>query len=329
MEIREAVEADIPAIVSLLKMSLGESLLPKSEQYWRWKHIDNPFGASPVLIAVTDHQLVGVRAFMRWAWSSSKGRVESVRAVDTATHPDFQGKGIFSKLTKALLDESKKKKYQLVFNTPNSKSMPGYLKMGWEKAGKLPVSLNIVSPIKMLANLAVKNNQPLVQKKENDLSYFLSHKNLPSLVEICQKTSSAKFTTAHTVSSLKWRYQDVPIGQYYAAGIERQHILESVIFYRIKHSRMGRELRVTDAFVSSPGSHKELKAILKNKIHDHNADYVTFGALTNLNFLKSLFSVDQQLLSPIVTVRQIQDIELDDFRKFNQWAPSLGDLELF
>src|SRR5688500_14713579 len=102
MEIREATLTDIPDIVSLLRISLGEKLLPKSEDYWRWKHINNPFGTSPVIIAKADGQIVGVRAFMRWAWESKSGRLEAVRAVDTATHPLHQGKGIFSKLTKGL-----------------------------------------------------------------------------------------------------------------------------------------------------------------------------------------------------------------------------------
>jgi N-acetylglutamate synthase-like GNAT family acetyltransferase len=52
MEIRPAHENDIPAIVELLKLSLGESLMPKSEAFWRWKHIDNPFGKSPVILGV-------------------------------------------------------------------------------------------------------------------------------------------------------------------------------------------------------------------------------------------------------------------------------------
>jgi GNAT superfamily N-acetyltransferase len=329
MEIREATEADIPQIVSLLKASLGEDLMPKSERYWRWKHIDNPFGASPVLVAVDENQIVGVRAFMRWAWTSSKGRVESVRAVDTATHPDFQGKGIFSKLTRALLETCKTKNYDLVFNTPNSKSLPGYLKMGWEKAGKLPVSLQMINPMKMLANTVGVDFHPKLFSEQNQLSYFLSHEDLASLLSSVQQTFSAQYVTAHTVPSLKWRYQNVPVEQYYAAGLETNRVLKGVLFYRIKFTRLGIEFRITDAFIPNPSSLKEMKAILHQKIKDHSADYVTFGALTKLNSLKGFFSVNQRMFSPVVTIRQIQNIDLNDFRTFNHWAPSLGDLELF
>jgi N-acetylglutamate synthase-like GNAT family acetyltransferase len=60
MEIRPATKNDIPAIIKLLKASLGESLMPKSEAYWQWKHINNPFGASPVWIATEADQIIGV-----------------------------------------------------------------------------------------------------------------------------------------------------------------------------------------------------------------------------------------------------------------------------
>jgi GNAT superfamily N-acetyltransferase len=329
MEIREAVEADIPQIVGLLKASLGEDLMPKSERYWRWKHVDNPFGVSPVLIAISDSQIVGVRAFMRWAWISSKGRVESVRAVDTATHPNYQGKGIFSKLTKALLESVKQKNYNLVFNTPNSKSLPGYLKMGWEKAGKLPVGLELIRPLKMLQSLAGNLGGAEVDKRQDSVSYFLNHESLPSLITQVQEKSKEKYITAHSVKSLKWRYLDVPVEQYHAAGLETNNKLTGLFFYRIKSTRLGMEFRITDALMPDEGSLKSLKRILHDKVREHNADYVTFGALTNVNALSGFLSINQRMLSPIVTIRQIQNIDLNEFRIFNHWTPSLGDLELF
>lgn len=71
MILRKATPSDVPAIVSLLKLSLGEGLIPKSETYWNWKHKENPFGASEILLADEEGQLIGVRAFMRWNWESA------------------------------------------------------------------------------------------------------------------------------------------------------------------------------------------------------------------------------------------------------------------
>ena len=65
----------------------------------------------------------------------------TARAVDTATDPDFQGRGIFTRLTLEALDALPAEGVELVFNTPNARSLPGYLKMGWQEVGRLPAAV--------------------------------------------------------------------------------------------------------------------------------------------------------------------------------------------
>ena len=141
MIIREAKKEDIDSIIVLLQASLGESLLKKSAEIWNFKHVINPFGESTVLLAEEDTQILGVRAFMNWHWQMGNQVWNSYRAVDTATHPDHQGKGIFKKLTLQALDTINEKGDCFVFNTPNDQSRPGYLKMGWQEVGKIKVAL--------------------------------------------------------------------------------------------------------------------------------------------------------------------------------------------
>lgn len=62
LQIRQALDTDIPAIIEVLKASLGESKLKKSEEIWRYKHVDNPFGKSLVLVAEENDEIIGVRA---------------------------------------------------------------------------------------------------------------------------------------------------------------------------------------------------------------------------------------------------------------------------
>ena len=101
MIIRASHLSDTPAIVQLLKESLGESLLKKTTDIWLYKHEQNPFGPSYVLLAEEASHLIGVRAFMQWRWQKGSEVLQAYRAVDTATHPQHQGRGIFKKLTKA------------------------------------------------------------------------------------------------------------------------------------------------------------------------------------------------------------------------------------
>src|SRR5690606_30107897 len=107
MLIRHATPEDIPQIIFILKQSLGESKLPKTEEVWRYKHIENPFGKSIVLLAIIKEQIVGVRAFMRWKWQIGQKSFNALRAVDTATSPAFRGRGIFRKLTLEAIEIAK------------------------------------------------------------------------------------------------------------------------------------------------------------------------------------------------------------------------------
>ena len=74
--------------------------------------------------------------------------------MDTATHPDFQRQGIFSRLTLTLLERlESEEQLDLVFNTPNADSRPGYLRMGWEPVASLPVRISPVRPLRFVAGL--------------------------------------------------------------------------------------------------------------------------------------------------------------------------------
>ena len=64
--------------------------------------------------------------------------LHAVRAVDTATHPDHQGRGLFTALTMHALEACRAEGVAFVFNTPNAQSRPGYLKMGWREVGRPP-----------------------------------------------------------------------------------------------------------------------------------------------------------------------------------------------
>jgi GNAT superfamily N-acetyltransferase len=325
VEIRPALDSDITGIVDLLKSSLGESLMPKSERYWRWKHVENPFGRSPVLLAVDGDRIVGVRAFMRWTWIGESGRIEAVRAVDTATHPEFQGKGIFSKLTKSLLGSCHEDKIDMVFNTPNNNSKPGYLKMGWIEAGRLPVRIRVLHPLSMVAT-AVRGleNRAEFQTTAEETVQLLSH---PALAHLLAASAIKPLHTAHTPESLRWRYLDVPVAEYRAAGIVSDSELHALYVYRLKPSRLGLEFRVTDVFARDIRSRTELQRNVLRRAQIERADYITQDALRP-SLIQGFFSGTSRI-GPLVTVRSVASESTTAFVKFTNWSPAIGDLELF
>jgi GNAT superfamily N-acetyltransferase len=288
-------------------MSLGESLMPKSAAFWKWKHIDNPFGQSPVLLAVEHDQIIGVRAFMRWEWRKGQEVLKAVRAVDTATHPDHQGKGIFKKLTLALLEECKTEGVHFVFNTPNEQSRPGYLKMGWSSLGKLPVS---VTPVLSFPS----------EKQSSGIEF--SALDAKAIDQLLSTLVQNKLHTNYSYAYLNWRYAQNPNASYKAlASFDR---FPYIVMYRIKKTRFGNEMRVTD-FFCEPGALKHAKKSIWQTAKTERAIAISMRTSGQHPFLiHPGFTI-----GPRVTVR---NLIIDDFANqinFTHWHPSLGDLEVF
>ena len=306
MTIRTATEQDIPAIVELLKLSLGESLMPKSEALWRWKHIDNPFGKSTVLLAFENDVLIGVRAFMRWEWKHENKIYKAVRAVDTATHPQHQGKGIFKKLTLQLVEQCRIEGVDFIFNTPNKSSKPGYLKMGWMSNGRMKL---YIKPILIAGT----------KKSDFDASYLLG-KNGIKLTEQLNCLEPSFIKTSISEQFLQWRYGTNPNIRYYSFS-DKQESPTYLLIFRLKAGRLGVEFRICDIFQTNSTHKNDFKKHLLQVIHDSGARIVS--SATNTNLLPTLVGS----VGPEITTLPLSFDH--NFLTFNFWKPSLGDMEVF
>lgn len=319
MIIREAKNGDIPSIVELLKLSLGESLMPKSESYWQWKHVDNPFGASKVIVAEENDILTGVRAFMCWNWKKGDKIFRSVRAVDTATHPEHQGKGIFTKLTSSLLETCCADGIDFVFNTPNSKSLPGYIKMGWRDVGRMPVKVSLKRPFSVIRNI-LAGTQTTGFIEIGDNNFLLSEAMVKYKGKFVNGHENSKIHTTYSENFIKWRYIQIPVIKYYGHGNS-----DALIVFRLKDSSLGLELRITDCFGSNPSVSQLIKEVHKCITFD----YISISGLSAyelIGFLKKSFHN-----GPRTTFRKL-NINLEEVQNiisFNNWYPTLGDLEVF
>lgn len=328
IRIRLAEDRDVPEIVALLNVCLGDVPFTKTVEYWKWKHQDNPFGQSAVLLAEDHGSIVGVRSFMRWHWWHKGKIIRSVRGVDTAMMPEYRGKGLFGELTLKLMEKSRQEGESFLFSTPNPGSGRAYAKLGWRRT-RLPVRIRIVKPLSLLRNGVIKGPAVSAENEmENEpAEKYVRHPDFERLVATNRKFYDSKVIAAHNAASLLWRYARVPVENYYGAGIEDDG-LRAVCFYRLKVSRLGKELRITDVFLESrswlPGFKKKIDSVIKaNEI-----DYVTCGSFAAYDVLGNR-SVQTALLGPKVTVHNILLNDPHPFIKFSSWSPMLGDLELF
>ncbi|MFD2036619.1 GNAT family N-acetyltransferase [Belliella marina] len=313
MDFRAAKLEDIPGIVSLLRLSLGEKLLPKSEAFWVWKHIDNPFGASLVLLAIDKGDIVGVRAFMRWEWVYQGKVLKALRAVDTAVHPDYQGQGLFTRLTKKLLEDAKNEGFDFIFNTPNSKSIQGYYKMGWEKFGSIPINVQF-------NGLFVKKSTQVMPNI--DVELFL--KTIDRI-----KMDSEGISKKCNVEFLEWRYLKCPLHTYHFSTDGETYLL----IYRFRETSFGTEMRIVEMISLKKIDRQGLRLVneeIKRIQTQVKVNYTTNISSGHGFLLGGIFSLPKLPIGPILTIRDLNLGRLRHgiFDKSN-WDYSLGDLELF
>jgi GNAT superfamily N-acetyltransferase len=326
---------DEPAVLDLMRESLGEGSVPRTAEFWQWKHERNPFGTSPVLVAEADGRLVGLRAFMRWAWASGTQTYSTVRAVDTATHPDYRGRGIFKRLTLQLRDEMAEEGAAFVFNTPNGQSRPGYLKMGWSYVGRPTLWVRPVRPLRLLRARLGEG----VGGEEGPPPPV----GAPRAVEVLEQwgdgvpsqapAGGARLHTSCTGDYLTWRYAEVPGLAYYALS-EGDGASRACLFVRARQRGALRELRVCDVVVGpTRAARRSLRRLLRAAPDVAEVDVVigmaSGSATLRLAFLASGY-LPAPRTGPILTTHPLELAPgAPDPCHLSAWGASIGALELF
>ncbi|MFI6849223.1 GNAT family N-acetyltransferase [Kitasatospora sp. NPDC050467] len=285
---RPLTDADLPAVLDLLTASLaGGPTGTRTAEFFTWKHRQNPFGASPGLLAETpDGRLAGVRLFLRWQWhEGATGRtIAAVRPVDTATHPDFQGRGIFRRLTLDLLEQVSGET-ELVFNTPNGKSLPGYRTMGWQELGAVPVALRAVRPAAFARGVRAALDRrpagpaaPVACQLPTAGDWFDAQPADGPLAELLRERAAAdaadpRLAVRRTPEFLHWRYGRAPGLDYRVLTAHRGGELTGLALGRPRRRGPLAEFTLADVLVR-PGDRDSAARLLRAAAHESGCDHV-------------------------------------------------------
>jgi GNAT superfamily N-acetyltransferase len=325
--LRKAEPDDRPAIIELCRRSLGWMADDPNEAFFAWKHDENPFGRSPAWVAEDESGvLVGMRTFLCWRFRRPDGTTfTAVRAVDTATHPDWQGRGIFSRLTLSALDDLRDDGVDCVFNTPNDKSRPGYLKMGWQQVGKVPVSVRLTGP-RSIAKLAGARTAAEMWSEESSAGLPASevladHDAVEAL--LARIGPGQRITTDRTPAFLHWRYRFGPL-RYRAARLGAS-LEDGLVVFRVRRRGTAMEGTICDVLAPKGSSSKRAWTALKGA----GVDYLLKGSAPqgqhHLADARQGF-VPVSALGPILTWRPVAASMVPTM---DQLALGLGDIELF
>jgi predicted N-acetyltransferase YhbS len=317
---RAAADDDLPAILALLRESMGRADDARFEALFRWKHLDNAFGRSPMWVACDGDRIVGLRTLMRWEFERDGEVFRCVRAVDTATHPEFQGRGIFRRLTLDALAALELDGVDFVFNTPNAQSLPGYLKMGWQELGRARASIR---PLTLRAPYVIARSRVPASHWSEEIAFGL---NVDDVLDddatrrlIASTPTTHEYRTRTTAPFLAWRYGTPLLG--YRAVVTADGIERGVAIVRVRTRGTAREVVLATILLPADGSRAALGRLLQavRRAARGHADY-----LLGVGSIPGAMPLPR--FGPIVTTRSVVRTAPQALRELRL---ALGDIELF
>lgn len=305
--VRVATAEDADSIIGVCSASLGWADPVFDAALFRWKHFENTFGRSLILVAEDESGLLAVRPMMRWRFIRGDEIVHAARAVDTATLPAARGRGLFRTLTSMALDVLRDQDVGFVFNTPNDQSRPGYLKMGWENTGPIAFGFALARPTRVakVARSRAAAHKPSLPTPTLgvDVESGLATAELEAV-------GGRGMRTDHDVDTLRWRYAEGPVDYRWLPTQPGRGCI-----VRLRQRGPSRELVIAQ-HVGEPGDDTAWSAV-RGAMREVDADYCLappgFGATRRV-----------RRVGPTLTLREVcTSPSADDFA----WTP--GDIELF
>ncbi len=319
--IRRASRHDFPGVLALARRALGWS--DDDAAFLTWKHLENPFGESPMWVAEEGGRIVGFRTFLRWEFVAHDGHtIRAVRAVDTATDPDHQGRGIFTALTRAAIDELAAEGIELVFNTPNGKSLPGYLKLGWSTVGRLPVALMPTSwrfPLVAARARRAAGRLPVPTDAGEAAADVFARVELDALLRA--PTSGDGLRTRRDRAFFAWRYGNPALG-YRVVLVDDGASEDGLAVFRRRRRGDALEAVLCDVVVPNDDE-RVARHLVRRVARVADADYV-------LRIDSRIATSDPFVRAPGVgPVLACRPLDGSAPPPSSAWALTMGDVELF
>jgi GNAT superfamily N-acetyltransferase len=322
--VRQATDDDLPAVLELLQASLGWVPDHDYAQFFAWKHHESPFGRSPAWVAVdpaAGDRVVGFRTFLRWQFERGGATVFAVRAVDTATHPDYQGRGIFSLLTRQALEELRADSVAFVFNTPNDRSRPGYLKMGWEFVQRLPVVVAARSPRSLVrlarARTPADKWSAYTNAGVNVADVLADEKSITALIDSARPDGDW-LRTRRTPAYLAWRYGFPPL--HYRAVVAPDGVAAGLVVFRLRRRGAALEAAICEQILPVADD-DTAPALVRRVLRETGADHAV--QIGRARPSKGLLPLPGH--GPTLVWRDVIDSSMPPAK---QWDLVLGDIEL-
>ena len=211
---------------------------PFGKDYYRWQYVDNPNGKVVSYNAYFDGMLVAHYAAIPIEMSFEGKIQKGLLSLNTATHSEHRGKGLFVKLAQMTYDHAKEMGYKYVIGVANANSTHGFLmKLGFYQICPLEVRFGIgnIFNYKVEKPIHVERSDTTIQWRLSNPYYKYSIKEKMIFGTIDKpffKTVVSENKGLKNTGSIGFR----PFNLYVGLGLEKKGGLYFKMPNFIKHS---------------------------------------------------------------------------------------------
>jgi hypothetical protein len=222
-----------------------------------------------------------------------------------------------------------------VFNTPNANSLPGYLKMGWQVAGRIPVSVRVVRPVRFVAGKLRRGRSEAAPTRRPEVAAPTAAEVLadgPRIAALLERSEvpGPGYATARSLEYLRWRYGAAPELGYHGVLLEEGGEPLGLALFRLRAEGSLWGLSVGDVVVP-PGDVGAARRLLRAARSSAEVAYVAAAfpiGSTARRAHRSATTIRAPRGMTFVVNPLRPDLEPDP-RQLSSWSLGTGDVEVF
>lgn len=315
---RLAIDDDKDQVLKLLNGVFEEqqrSDTKRDSEFWNWKYKKSPFGESLITVVEKENDIICVGNLWPWEFLWRGKILRALQPCDSAVHPEFRGKGLFSKSRINGVQIARERGIDFFFNFPNQNSLPAYLSLGWYFMGKIQWQVKILKPINLLrGKLKNSKSEPVTIPKELRIdvdvldSIATRRISFDAIIKINRKEGFHQ-----------WRYDEHPSRTYGMITNNDNSKSTLAAVFTINQKGLIREMVIVDLIGSSDKTvslFKEIVRIAKTL----NIDFIAVidNKYFSTNELWKIGFINKKLKNMVVLPLSIGlENELTDFKKWD------------
>ncbi len=326
-DVRSFEARDGPGVLKLLQATFGDwprdiqGIAPS--EFFRWKHMDGPFGPSKLLVAEADDAVIGFLAYMPWRLLARGQVLSTMRGVDLAVHRSYRRLGV----SMAMRAEAKPPSdVAFIWSSPNEQSHPGQLKSGRRDVLSLP---RFVRPCRRLRDTIRR-----VSARESKAAEHL-HVEADTAGEILRDGEhasrllaqsvkpSAHLATSKDLDYLRWRYAQFE--EYRAITVDVDASASGMVIFRTRRHGRFWVSHVCELFVQG-NDPRTTSRLLRQVREASRADFISCHFSSRHRAARHGFV--QRRSRTVLTVYPLRQSPIPAATERTSWVLSLGDLEL-